>query len=166
MLKDFGDVRFATSVWEKGVSSLSVNHSTGTTMNKNAFRAAAGAIAAVAVGLTAPSAKAESFLHEFDDRAILEVRCMKSEGQILAVVELTQQYGGSVNYVSAVIVPAGGMSSSLLERDIRAGETSRTGRIFLGRYSSVLITGYFLGISGAGNPIRYSIPEGTSVTCD
>jgi hypothetical protein len=133
-------------------------------MNKNVFITAA--VAAVAVSLMAgTAAKAESFLHEFDDRTILEFRCTNSDGQTLAVAQLNQQFGGSVNYVSAVIVPAGGVSSSLLEKDIPAGEAARIGHIFLGSYRLVSITGYFLGISGAGNPIRYSIPEGTSVRC-
>lgn len=137
---------------------------------KNLIKAAVTAIVVATAFSAATPSRAASVLHEFDDRAILEFTCRRSTGIGLggttAVATLTQQFGGSVNYVSAVIVPANGMRTELLERDIPARQPARIGRIFLSRHSSATINGYFLGISGAGNPIRYSIPENLTVICD
>ena len=109
---------------------------------------------------------AAAFIHEYSDRAILEASCTRKGSQSTALVRLTQQFGGYVNYVSVVVTAPGQMRSPLIEREIPVDQPARAGHIFLGRPSSATFIGAFWGLSATGNPIRYSIPDGTTVTCD
>ena len=112
----------------------------------------------------AQQTEAASFIHEYSDRAMLEASCIRKDEQAIALVELTQQFG-YVDMVSIQITTLD-QASAQIEQALPVEKLARVGFVFPEGLSAVTFSGAFWGVSVGEQPIRYSIPDGTTVTCD